>query len=80
MVNVLDCQLRDPGSNPVQKFGLRFFRLHTLANSAKMSTLAVQCQWEDETVRERIGHPLSYAKGQKMKSLTLHTHAALGLT
>ena len=32
------------------------------------------CQWEDETVRERIGHPPSYAVTKKMKSMTLHTH------
>ena len=24
--------------------------------------------------RERVGHPPSYAKAKKMKSLTLHTH------
>ena len=36
-----------------QKFGSIFLlRLHPLANSATMSTLAVQCQWEDETVME----------------------------
>ena len=31
-------------------------------------------QWEDQTVRERTGHPPSYAEAKKMKSLTLHTH------
>jgi len=25
-------------------------------------------------VRERTGHPLSYAEAKKIKSLTLHTH------
>jgi len=32
---------------------------------------------EDETVRERTGHPPSYAVAKKMKSLTLHTHGCL---
>ena len=45
-----------------------------LANSAMMSTLTVHCQWEDEMVRERTGHPPSCAEAKKMKSLTLHTH------
>ena len=48
-----------------------------LANSAMTSTLTVHCQWEDETVRERTGHPPSYAEAKKMKSLTLHTHGCL---
>src|SRR6218665_915042 len=39
-----------------------------------MSTLTAHCQWEDETVRERTGHPPSYAEAKKVKSLTLHTH------
>ena len=45
-----------------------------LANSAMMSTLIAHSQWEDETMRERIGHPPSYAVAKKMKSLTLLTH------
>ena len=47
-----------------------------LVNSAMMSTLTAHChcQWEDETVRERTGHPPSYAEAKKMKSFTLHTH------
>jgi len=62
-----------------QKFGSRYLlHLHPLANSAMMSTLtAVHCQWEDETVRGRTGHPPSYAEAKKMKSLTLHTHGCL---
>src|SRR6218665_1535426 len=48
-----------------------------IANSAMMSTLTVHCQWEDEMVRERTGHPSSYAEATKMKSLTLHTHGCL---
>jgi len=44
-----------------------------LANSAMMSTLTAHCQWEDETAREMTGHPTSYAKAKKMKSVTLHT-------
>jgi len=50
-----------------QKFGPRFlFHLRPLANSAMMSTLTAHCQWEDETVRERTGHPPSYAVAKKM--------------
>jgi len=37
-----------------------------------VSTLTVHYQWEDETVTESTGHPPSYAKAKKMKSLTLH--------
>src|SRR6218665_834917 len=47
-----------------------------LANSAVMSTLTAHCQWKDETVRERTGHPLSYAKAKKIKLITLHTHGS----
>src|SRR6218665_177934 len=32
----------------------------------------VHCRWEDETARENTGHPPSYAKVKKMKSLTFH--------
>jgi len=53
------------------------FHLRPLANSAMMSTLNAHCQWEDETVRERTGHPSLYAAAKKMKSLTLHTHGCL---
>ena len=42
-----------------------------VANSAMMSTLTANCQWEDEMVWERTGHPPSYAEAKKMKSLTL---------
>jgi len=42
-----------------------------------MSTLIAHCQWKDETVKERTGHPPSYAVTKKMKSLTLHTHSFL---
>src|SRR6218665_1238831 len=31
-----------------------------LASSAVVSMLTVQCQWEEETVRERTGHQPSY--------------------
>jgi len=44
-----------------------------------MGSLAVHCQWKEETVSQRNGHPLSYADAKKMKSLTLHAMAALGL-
>ena len=37
------------------------------------STLTAHCQWEDETVKERTGHPSLYAEAEKMKSLTLLT-------
>jgi len=42
-----------------------------IANSAMMSTLNVHCQWEDEMVRERTGHPPSYAETKKIKLLIL---------
>ena len=73
VVSVLDCQSRGLGfkSRPEQKFGSRLLR--HLHSSAMMSTLTVYCQWEDETVRDRTGHPPSYAEAKKMKSLTLHT-------
>src|SRR5678816_4093294 len=58
-------------SPPGQKIWLY---VRPLANSAIMSTLTVHCRWDDETVRERTGHPPSYAEAKKMKSLTLHTH------
>ena len=54
--------------------------LSPLANSAMMNTLAAHCQWEDESVRERTGHPPSPAMAKKMKSLTLHTHGCLRAT
>jgi len=44
-----------------------------LANSAMMSTLTANCQWEDEAVRERTGHSTSYAEAKKVKSVTLHS-------
>ena len=37
-----------------------------IANSATMSILTTHCQWEDETVREKTGHPFSYAKAKKI--------------
>ena len=49
-----------------------------VANSAMMSTLTAHFQWEDETVRERTGHPHSYAEAKKMKSLTLHSSGCPG--
>jgi len=39
-----------------------------------MSTRTAHCQWEDRTVRERTGHPSSYAEAKKMKLLILQTH------
>jgi len=65
-------------------FGLKFFidisaPPASLPKSAMMSTLTIHCQWEDDTARERTGHPPSYTEAKKMKSLTLHTHSALGL-
>jgi len=55
-------------SLPGQIFCSRF-----LLHLAVVSTLTIHCQWEDETARERTGHPISYAVAKKMKSLTLHT-------
>jgi len=37
-------------------------------------TLTAHCQWADENVMERTGHPPSYAEAKNMKSLTLYTH------
>src|SRR6218665_1806363 len=77
VVSVLNCHSRGPGFKfrPGQKFGSRFLlHLCPLANSSMMSTLTVHCQWEDETVRQRTGHPLSYTKAKKIKLLTPHTH------
>ena len=83
VVSVIDCKPRGGvwGSNSGQGRNLdrsRFLlHLRPLANSAMMSTLIAHCQWEDETVRERIGHPPSDAVAKKMKSLTLHTYGCL---
>src|SRR6218665_1639646 len=46
---MLDSQSRglEFKSPPGQKFGSRFLLACTLANSAMMSTLTVQCQWKD---------------------------------
>src|SRR6218665_1267390 len=74
---MLNCQSRALGFKfqPGQKFASRFLsHLYPLANSAMMSTLTAPCQWEDEVVRERIGHQPSCAKAKKMKSLTFQTH------
>src|SRR6218665_429635 len=38
------------------------------------SILTIHFQWEDETVKERTGHPPAYADSKKIKSLALHTH------
>ena len=80
VVIVLDCQSRGRGFKTPsgQKFASRFLlHLHSLTNSAILSTLTLRSRWEDETARERIGHPLAYTKAKKMKSLTLHTHGCL---
>src|SRR6218665_1049509 len=77
VVSVLDCQSRGLvfKSRSQQKFGSRFLlHLCPLDNSTTMSTLIIHCWWEDETVRERPGHPPSYAEAKKIKLLTLHTH------
>jgi len=78
VVSMLDCQSRNSGlfkSRPGQKFGSRFLR--PLANSARMSTLTIRCQWKVETVRDRIGHLPTYDKAKKMKLLALHVHGCL---
>ena len=58
------------GSNPGQGRNL-----HPVASSAMLSAPTVHRRWEDETLRERTGHPPTYAKAKRMKSLTLHTHS-----
>src|SRR6218665_965609 len=80
VVSMLDCQLRNSGFNsqPRQKFGSSILlHLRSLSNSPMMNTLNTSsqcCQLEDETVRERTGHPPSYSVAKKIKSLTLHAH------
>jgi len=64
---------RSQRSTSLEPAGLVCLRIPLLANSAMMSTLTAVCQREDETVRERSGHPPSYAVAKKMKSLTLNT-------
>jgi len=49
--------------------------LRPLANSAIMSTLTINCRWEDETTMERAGYPPSCAEAKKMKLQTLHIMA-----
>jgi len=44
-----------------------------------MSTLTVHCVWDDETAKEKAGHPPLYAEAKKMKLLTLHAHGCLRL-
>jgi len=63
------------GSKP--SHGWNFYRdfcFSSLANSAVISTLTVNCQWEDETARERTGYQTSYDGAKKMKLLALYTH------
>jgi len=45
-----------------------------------MNTLTVNCEWEDEMVRERTGHLLSYAKAKNEVANTSYPlpMAALG--
>ena len=38
-----------------------------------ISTMTIRCQWEDETAKDKTGHPPSYAEAKKMNSLTLRT-------
>src|SRR5688572_18414807 len=79
-VSELDYNSRGRGfkSRQGRKYLLRFMiNLRSLSNSAIMSTLTVHCRWEDETTRERTGHPSSYAKAKKLKSVTLYTHGCL---
>lgn len=72
LINVLDCQAR----RRVFKFPLGIIWFESSAPPARplpthrMSTLAVSCQYEDETAMERIGYPPAYAENKKKKSLT----------
>ena len=79
VVSILVCQSRGSGfkSWSGQKFGSRFLLL--LCPSAMMSALTIHCQWEDEMVREKIGHLPTYAEAKKMTLLTLLPMVALGL-
>jgi len=47
---------------------------HPLANSAILSMLTVDCRMKDEMVRERNGHPPSYAEAKKMKVANTSYH------
>src|SRR6218665_1237389 len=73
---MLDCQSKDSRfkSRPGQKFRSRFL-LCLRPYPTQLSTQTVHCQWEDEMVRERTGHPTSYAEAKKIKLLTLHTQS-----
>ena len=74
-VSVLDCQSRDSRLTipPRAEIWFEISVPSDLTNSAMMSTLIVHCQWEDETVGKRTGHPPS-CRGYEMKSLTVHTN------
>jgi len=62
---ILFCILfvQDRYFDPVESFENRSYDEYT---DRMMSTLTVHCQWEDETVRETTGYPLSYAEAKKM--------------
>lgn len=59
VVNELDCQ------------SSRFKSILGVQIQARVETWTVHCKWEDETVMEKTGHPLSYA--EKMTSLALQS-------
>ena len=76
MVSVLDCQAKGSGFKPAM--AAIWFEIS--APPALPSQICYDeyidrtLSVEDETVRERTGHPPSYAEAKKMKLLTLHTH------
>jgi len=42
-----------------------------------MSTSTVHCRCEDETAKERTGHPTSHAEAKKIKSLKHYIYDVL---
>ena len=79
----MDCQLRGQGFKfpKGQKLVLRFMLyLCLLEKSVIMSAPTVPCWWEeDEMVKERTGHPPSFAEAKKMKLITFILITASGL-
>ena len=67
VVNELDCQ------------SSRFKSILGVQIQARVETWTVHCKWEDETVKEKTGHPPSYAVAKKMKWQYFLPIATLGL-
>lgn len=70
--------LRFKYSFRVEMWSRSLLHLLPFANSAITIKLSVPCRWEDESARERIGHPSSYSEAKKVKSRPFHAHGCLG--